>query len=339
MKFKKPKGFNLHNHLFTCLILLFSTPSLLCAAQTQKKGKEPQPLPGAREFVQILPADNKLRLEYNYQSDYRYGPWSSGARLKINLRSLLPEWGAVVEAVSLWGPEGDIPKDRFWVRTEETGGEFAPLIKPVPLIRGDLRKPVRETEMEIEVRPAWQDAPGEYQGQLALIPFGPEYEEPKPKTTTTSRSKRNLMDIGQAQPVNISLSIPEIIDISISGGSLSFEGGGPEGTFYAREEMRFKIKTNARAWRVTCKAANLRSDREEANEIPAERIKWERVDASGRVLNNGNLGLETTVFSSEDVSRITPDDEIILRFSINVTMSDVAGSYSGSISLQGITGQ
>jgi hypothetical protein len=56
-----------------------------------------------------------------------------------------------------------------------------------------------------------------------------------------------------------------------------------------------------------------------------------------QVLEQGDLGQNNVILHS-GVGRIAPDEEHILRFSLEITMADVAGSYTGNISLQGITG-
>lgn len=135
--------------------------------------------------------------------------------------------------------------------------------------------------------------------------------------------------------VHFSLTIPEIFEITlVDGGELSFQGDGPEGTYYAAQDVKFRVTTNSRNWRVIAKADNLKS---EQGEIPAERIHWERVNQYGQVLEQGDLGRNNVVLHSGG-NRISPDEMHIVRFSMEVTMHDVAGSYKGRISLQGLTG-
>jgi len=324
----------------------------LCyAASPREANKIPAPLQFEQAPIQIIAPKETIRLSFTPQLNSNFGPWASSASIRLSVHSILPEWSATVEPVSILGPEGSLPPGRVWVKAEGTGGVYTPLNNPVHILAGDFRQPVRETELEIVVKPSWQDPPGEYQGTLALTPLGPG-QNPQKSPKTSRRTSLRAMDnrdnqpfqtapgkgspvMGLPQQIRFSLSIPEIIQVAISGQELSFEGVGPEGIYQANQEIRFKVLTNARRWRVICRASNLKSER---GEIPAERIKWERVDERGRVLDRGNLGLETTVLRSGQM-RISHDQEVILRLSLDVTMADVAGNYKGSISLEGMTGQ
>jgi hypothetical protein len=209
-------------------------------------------------------------------------------------------------------------------------------------------------ELEIEVKPSWQDPPGEYQGTLVMTPMSPEIcrqksayssrkissrhkTEPRdddPSTVITPDPNKGTPFTGLPGQVHFSLSIPEIFEITlVDGGELSFQGDGPEGTFYAAQEVKFQVTTNSRKWRVIAKADNLKSER---GEIPADRIKWERVNRYGQVLEQGDLGRNNVVLHSGG-GRVSPEEVHIIRFSLDVTMNDVAGSYKGRISLQGVT--
>lgn len=333
------------------LFLLLVPPALASGSQPQKAQKEVLPYQPGQELIRITSSTAGIELLPDHRSPGGLGPWASSAIIKMKVQSVLPVWSVVVEPTTLQGPEGKLPPDRIWVKTDETNGTFAPLTKPVTVLSGDFRNPVKETEMTVEVRPAWKDPPGKYEGTLILQPVGPENgrlvpkpasepalaqsggrEEPQPVTPAPGRGTPVM---GLPQPVTVSLTIQEIIQVAISGGELRFEGIGGEGTYRADQEVRFRVLTNARDWRVVCNASNLKGER---GEIPAERIKWERMDERGKVLDKGDLGLDSTVLRSSS-SRIDPEKDVILRFAIDVTMADVAGSYKGSISLQGITGQ
>ena len=61
---------------------------------------------------------------------------------------------------------------------------------------------------------------------------------------------------------------------------------------------------------------------------------WELVDQQGKVLDSGNLGLNTTVMQGYDM---TSGKDGILRFTIEVKSHDIAGNYSGKVSLSGMT--
>jgi hypothetical protein len=135
--------------------------------------------------------------------------------------------------------------------------------------------------------------------------------------------------------VHISLSIPEILEIiMLDEAGLSFEGTGPEGRFQAPQNIRFKVLTNAQNWRVIAVTDNLNSS---SGEIPGDRIYWERYNEFGQLTAQGDLADENIVLQS-GMDYTSPDEIFRLNFSVDVTMADVAGSYRGNISLQGITG-
>ncbi len=321
------------NQPFINLLWLLLTPALLIAGGPKEPKKEPPPFSERLELVQIIPSCENVRLDSSFHPGDGAHPWGSSGTITISVRSHLPEWGAVVQGVNIQGPAGTLPLDRVWVRTEETGGEYAPLTRPVPVIRGDFRQPVKETRMVIAVRPTWQDPPGEYHGTLTFAPTGPGQILPGSKAPPRMTSAQKGGYYKQLPHVDFSLRIQEIIEIVITGGQLDFTGGGPEGTYFADQEVRFRVLTNSRQWRVVCHASNLKSER---GEIPAERIQWQRVNERGRVLDEGNLGLETTVLQGG--YGISAEEEIILKFSLDISMADIAGNYKGNISLMGITG-
>ncbi len=331
--------------------------ALLLATRNDAYGQEISPASPVLKngFIQIIPESDQVRLEFGPQGGYEHAPWISSGILKLRVQSYLPEWSATIVPTNLEGPEGALPPDRLWIKTEETGGAFTPLTKPIPVVIGNLGMPVKDTEIAIEVRPTWQDPPGEYHGTLVLTPSGPKIKTHTSKFSarkTSSNRKGEGLDPSPSQhftptpgagtpfqglpgQVHVALTIPEIMEIAfLCGGELDFQGDGPEGTYQAQQEVRFKVITNSRKWRVLANTSNLTSER---GEIPADRIHWTQVSPSGDVLDSGNLG------SSNEVARsgsrhCRPNEEIILRFNIDITMADVAGSYRGNISLQGITG-
>ncbi len=325
-------------------------------AQTPKDlTKAPQPYPAGFIPIQIIPSPESVRLGAGPADGNPSGPWCTSASLKVQVRSFLPEWGVQALPVNMHGPSGSLPPERLWIRSQETGDEFTPLTRPVPVVRGDLRRPSVVADLEIRVQPSWQDLPGEYEGTLVMTPMGPEIhrqksayssrkisskynKEPRdddPSTLITPDPHSKIPFSGLPGQVHFSLSIPEIFEITlVEGGELSFQGEGPEGTYTAAQEVKFRVLTNSRSWRVIARADNLKSER---GEIPADRIRWERVDGYGQVIERGTLGKNNVVLHSGG-SPVSPEEVHTIRFSLDVTMNDVAGSYKGRISLQGITG-
>jgi len=333
-----------------CLILLLIGWILTSAelAESQDKSSSLNEVTKA-ELIQIIPKTDYVQFKYPAAGENHFGPWSSSVTLDILVRSHLPEWSAVLEPPKAQGPAGVLPPDRIWVKTEETGQDFQPLTRAVPVLVGDRRLPVRETELEVEVRPTWQDPPGQYEGILTFTPAGPTVAL-KPSKFSSPRIARKIekgqLDAlpgshvapvrrGIPSQVHFSLNIPEILEIALMDApQLSFEGAGPEGTYVSQQEIRFKVRTNSPHWKVIAVADDLVSEK---GEISSDRIRWERVNQFGQVLESGNLGASNVVLSSS-TQRVSPDEEQILHFSLDISMADVAGSYKGNISLQGVTG-
>lgn len=284
-----------------------------------------------RELVSIVPSTPSITLEvggpFAPRRPLKFGPWTASAQFGLRVESRIPFWGVKLEASPLEGPEGVLPPDRLWIRTEATEGEFQSLAQPVPIVVGDLRTPVKETFATIKVEPTWTDAPGEYQGELVMRPFVPEGGDPPPPSPDVS----GILPEERA-PVQVKLKIAAAISILVSGGELDFSAPSGPGDYAANEQVGFKVTTNASSWRVECQAAPLKGD---DGQIPLERVLWERLDGRGQTVASGNLRDNPTVLDGHEA---TAGFESSLRFTIRITTEETAGNYSGSISLLGITG-
>jgi hypothetical protein len=309
-------------------------PGLVLAQDQHRRKPEVRVTPPPQDVIQIAPETDNVRLEYNPQAEGTLGPWPSIGTVKVKVRSVMPTWGTAVEAVRVRGPQGELPPERIWVRTEETARSFVPLTDPVPVVVGDHRTPERETELEVEVRPEWDDPPGEYDGELLLRPFSPpEGEEGITRSPRMGISPGPGLAPGgpYSGRIAFSLSIPEMIDLGTSGGGLEFLGVSGPGTYYAKPDLRVRICTNAAHWQVVCSATNLEG---ESGEIPAERIIWELIDSNEMVGATGNLGLNVVILEGYGT---LPPTEVTLRFSLEITIADVAGDYRGTLSVNGMT--
>lgn len=322
---------------FSTLLWLLVVPCLIFAQNHHRTKPEVRVSTQPQELIRITPSTENIRLTPNPQSDNTLGPWSSSGAFSVDVQSAIPTLGVAVEAGRLHGPQGDIPPDRIWVSSEGTGNQFRSLTTPVPVFEGIHRGPVRQTELELEVRPQWDDPPGEYDGELLLKPMSPGMDSTISPAPYKDRSRAARPYFAPAPDqysgvVCFSLEIEEMIDIGTSGGGLHFPGVEGPGTYYAEPLLRVVFCTNAYHWWVECSATNLVSER---GEIPAERILWEQLDDEGNVEASGNLGLNVIIL--EGYGSVQPS-EITLRFSMEITTADVAGDYEGSLSVNAMTG-
>lgn len=313
----------------TGLLWILIATTLLYGEGPEKK-KESIPIPEGQELVRIIPFTESVILQSNPQSDVsdQLGLLSSTASIRIAVQSYLPEWGVTVEMSPLCGSDGDLPLERIYVRTEETGGAFLPLTSPVPVVKGDLRLPEKESVFEIAFKQLWKDPPGYYQGNLILKPFLPGMEDSK-----TQHSRIHKKDnLRLTRHVRVSLTIEEIIQISITSHELKFTADRAPGEYRAEPDMHFQVATNARQWHVMCQETDLISGE---GTIPSTRINWQQLNETGQVQAEGNLGMDNVILSG---GKISEKREIIMRFTIKTTIEDPAGIYQGRISLTGITG-
>ncbi len=283
-----------------------------------------------QQSIQIIPSSSSISMKPRQVPDRAatYSPESpmeGYAAFSVNVQSILPFWGALLDVILLEGPGGSVPHDRLLVRTAQTGEEFMPLDHPVPIVVGNYKQPVVDVPVELLFRPTWGDPPGNYHFQLSLDPSIPE-----------SRGSEVLQSSGSIpQPLGAGPGIggefpnADMIYIDLSTMELGFDIDRGMGTYEAEEDILFWIWTNADAWHIDCQATSLQSDEDE---IPIERLAWERLDEYGNVIETGNFSNQNTVLSGH-----TPVVEFraALRVSVTVTMSDIAGSYSGQLSLIG----
>ena len=321
-----------------CAIIILGIlviPSLLVGQDPHKTKSEVPIATKQREVISITPSTEQIKLT-PLSSSTSDGPTPSGGSVQIKVQSVLPEWGAAIEAVRLRGPNGEIPANRIWVRSEETK-TFQQLDTRVPIIRGNLRAPERDVKIDLEVRPHWDDPPGDYDGEILLTPTLPGLDESgdlplAPPGAAAKIPVPFLHPYDPIQSVHFSLSIPEMLDLGTSGGELVFEGVSGPGIYYAEPDLRVWFCTNAYHWQVICSATNLEGER---GEIPAEIIIWELIDNHGDVEATGNMGLNVIIM--EGYGTMAPK-EITLRFSLEITIADISGDYQGSLSVNGMTG-
>jgi len=282
------------------------------------------------DLIAISPCTSKVVFEAaHFQPEASYhGPGGEQATISITARSPLPLWGVCVEPPVLQGPAGDLPPDRIWVRSEATENDFYPLEQPVPILFGGAKEgPDRQVTLELQLRPAWQDRPGQYRGHIVVRPFLPGGESLR--SSDDSGDKR----LGLPQTIPVELEIPETILTSFSETELKFRADAGPGTYPADRDIEIELSTNAHLWRVDYRASDLVG---EEGDVRIERMSWERLDRFGRVQDRGGVGADEAV-----VSGVGPIEnlQVRLRFKIQITMEDPAGEYGGTISLVGLTDQ
>ena len=269
--------------------------------------------------------------------DKRSFPIEVQGNTRIRVESVLPTWGATVEALELRGPDGVVPLDRLLVRAGGEGGEFLPLSGRVPLVTGDYRSQVEEVPLDILFCPTWRDRPGRYEGRLLLRPTVSQAVWRNVTTNPTASEgladegpgEFNEQSLGEAQKIGVEFESPQIISIVLSSDQLLFDATAGAGIFAADEDIVMEISTNASIWRVECQASPLVSNE---REIPVSRILWERLDDFGNVVDSGNLEDQPLVFEGHEpaVGAVAT-----LRFKIRIFMYDVAAVYHGTLSMLG----
>jgi len=250
--------------------------------------------------------------------------------IRVRVESILPSWGATVEALELRGPGGVIPADRLLVRMGGEKADFLPLSGRVRLITGDHHSPVEEVPLEILFCPTWHDRPGQYVGRLRLRPAVWTSLTTSEELKDEELSEFREQQLGDAREIEVKFESPQVINVVLSSEELHFDATAGAGTIPADEEISIGVSTNASIWRVECQATPLMSDE---HEIPASRILWERVDDFGTVLASGNLADQPVVFKGHESAR---GALATLHFKIHIFTHDIAAVYDGALSMIGI---
>jgi hypothetical protein len=252
-------------------------------------------------------------------------PISKYAEFTIAVQSGLPNWGVAVEALSLLGPEGELPPDRLRVRTSLTGGDFRPLSGPAPVVAGDYRLPVCDSKIIVSFTPSWKDPAGQYTGRLLLRPYVPDGGK---MSILSSETHRGL--IANDQEVQLTFSNNETIMIEQPKNEVAFELLSTPSGREAVAEVEFTVSTNASRWRVVCESTFLDTG---SCRIPTSRIGWRRLDEYGHHVESGNMGEDATVL--EGFSPVQ-DLKTKLKLILPLSPSDLAGSYVGQLTFTGV---
>ena len=249
----------------------------------------------------------------------------------VEVATVLPEWGVSIEADSFRGPVTQLPSDRIWVKTRETYNNFVSLDSQVPVIIGSEVAPVLESDVDVTVRPDWLDAAGQYKGQLVLSPNIPGY------ASMDARALNPDLILGQKQTINISFSIPEIIELSVPETEISFNVVGGPGIYQANKPVKFQVTTNASRWMIVCEASSLQDVENNKSEVSLDQIQW-------KLKSEEPLPMETTGTLSPGVTFLegngpVKDLQVSIYFSITILPSNLAGTYTANIGLMGKVAQ
>ncbi|MBM3318497.1 MAG: hypothetical protein FJY75_11660 [Candidatus Eisenbacteria bacterium] len=250
-------------------------------------------------------------------------PWLGQAEFTATVLSMIPVWGVSIDEAAVRGPRGRVPPDRLAIAMGGPGAPLRPLRAGEPLAIGDPTSPA-ELRGRLEFRPRWCDPAGPYEIRMTLRSFAPMTRDP------AAAEAEQAVTLGRSGPIVILADVPEVVSISVSGGSLSFPGVLGPGRYEADREIAFAVSTNAARWAVVCHAAPLQGPQ---GGIPNERLFWERRDPHGRLLASGSLAEGSVVMQGD-----APVEglEGRLTFAVQVQAADLGGDYQGEVSLTGM---
>ena len=311
-------------------LLLFILPGLMVLSAPPATGQDARISPPLRgtPTISLIPSASSIVLSPGTPDGVNrlpgFHPFQGYARFDLRVQSAMPTWGATLAVSSIDGPEGPVPADRLWVRSTSTGNEFVPAKGLVPVVTGDYRQPVKDEPVEVLFRPAWNDPAGIYRFKLFLNPFDPGSARAGGGNLVGPRGGRE-----PGSEISGEYKNHQVVLISIEDTEIHFEILPGPGVYESDDDIALKIWTNAEAWRVDCEATALKSGQ---NEIPLDRLRWERIDEYGRTVQAGNMATNPTILSG--YGRVEAL-ETKLRFKVDILPADIAGSYQGTLSLVG----
>ncbi len=276
-------------------------------------------------------------------SNNRVNPWVQEGKLSLTIQSLYPDWTIFIKATQLEGPRGTLPPSRLSITLSDNKIASLSLDKPVPILWS--RSPItsKVVNLMLTFQPTWKDLPGHYEGELILwetFPYESPYEGFFLPTSYNDfeglPKEKRLINKTMPKPyesIRISLDIPEIIMVSLNEKEISFSGIKGPGVYQADHEIRFTVTSNSPNWRVLCRASPLQSKN---YKISQNRISWERLDRFGKKEDEGRLSIDPVPVASGGPG--TVNEEVVLVFKLRINPEDLAGSYSGEISLIGVSG-
>ena len=316
---------------WAAFVVLVTGSSPVQAGEQPVKAQPSGTAPGVRpNAVTIQPASRALVLDSAPAGlaggDEMASLTECYAETRVRVQAATPAWGATVAVLDLVGPDGPVPAERLLVRCGGKQAAFVPLSGPVPFVTGDYRLPVKEVPLEVLFRPSWTDPPGEYRGRLRLRPFIPDGSGGIARMAATALE-------GEGEPgeiITIDMTNRITVRVEVSCAELSFDATAGTGEVPANMDVEVRVTTNAPRWRVECRAPPLLGDQ---YQIPPERILWQRVDGTDRVVGSGDLGNNYVVLRGAGP---TAGATVTLHFRIRVLTEDVAGVYHGTLSMVGI---
>jgi hypothetical protein len=276
---------------------------------------------------------------------------AASGTLNLQVLSALPRWSLQVQVVSIQGPGGNLlPTDRLRAATARAAIQDRSRVVAMrdshrSLAQRDRIRPtlasatkgllaeisspakarsITNDALRFEVRPRWTDPPGLYVALVRVQPIAP----PGLIMPTVGIRSGPTANSPSFKPLDakVRFTIQPFVWLSMPRTDLYFVADPLKGS--VDTVVEFSITTNARSWFVDCQASELVGD---VGSIPAaERIRWERLDRQGRVLESGRLHRQPTVAIGTAPGVNIP---IRLRFVLEVGMDDHAGTYHGRITL------
>lgn len=247
---------------------------------------------------------------------------------KVSVATDLPSWGVTVSAEPFKGKRGQLPTDRLWVRTAATGGNYVRLDSQRAVFTGDVFDPVMSSSLDIKISPKWTDVAGTYSGQLLLSPSQP--------TQFSGPPGNSVMEMPTDQPlgVDVGLTIPEMFQLVVTQGEVSFDVNHGPGLYQAAQPLQFEVSTNVPNWSVICVATAFSQDGgTDDSPIPADRISW-KLESSDPMPTTtaGNLGGTVVLLRGDQPVEALP---VTVTFFLQILPEDLPGNYSLELNLDG----
>jgi len=315
------------------VVLLAVLAGPLCAAALSGGGQAGNTQPQAYNSITIIPASRAIAASSRLpvrQAGITEGtnPEARYAELSVVVQSGLPAWGAVVEALRVRGPDGEVPTDRLYVKTDHTNGRLVPLKEPVLILTGDYKLPVRESVVGFCFAPTWNDRAGLYRASILLRPI-----VPRGTGGETTLPHETVGIAGTDQEIQVEFENSASIMIQHQYEELQFNVTGEPGAQEATAEIPFTIWSNASEWSVVCEASILDGGK---HVIAPKRILWRTLDAGGMLIREGSLAGTCTVLSGRAP---TCASDYLLKLVLPITMADVGGTYTARLNLVGIVNE
>lgn len=141
---------------------------------------------------------------------------------------------------------------------------------------------------------------------------------------------------GDRHTVNLNLSIPETIKLSVSEVEISFRKVKRPRSYKARKNVKLSVSTNAYRWKIVCDPTSVQHTDKPNQVIPPERVRWKlKTNGPHKIETSGTLGPGVTLLEGNGPVK---DLKIKVSFFLEILPDDLAGNYTLDISLMGMVG-